>query len=291
MKSFRQTTGQGEIEMTFGKVYLVGAGPGDPKLLTIRALEIFRIAQVVLYDRLVTLEILDLLPLGIRKVDVGKSSHDSSKDQREINRLLVEESKKGNVVLRLKGGDPMLFSRGGEEIEALVAEKIPYEIVPGVSSATGVPSYLGLPLTHRKLSSSVAFVTGHEDPEKAEPKVNFARLASAVDTLVIFMGVAKIQEIAEKLVNGGATLSKPVAIIEAGTTPNQKIYFSSLGEILDGAVKEKVSSPALIIVGEVVRAVKEFRGENPIDDIGFDKALQLELMRSRASWCAASGYA
>ena len=193
---------------------------------------------------------------------------------------MVREAKNGKVVLRLKGGDPMLFSRGGEEIEALVNENIPYEIVPGISSAAGISAQLGLPLTHREISSSVAFVTGHEDPHKSTPSIDFEKLATAVDTLVIFMGVAKMQEIAEKLVNGGAKLSKPVAIIESGTTPKQKIHFSSLGEILDGSIKGKVSSPALIIVGEVVRMVSELRGGNLSPDSSFD-SIQRELMQSQ----------
>jgi uroporphyrin-III C-methyltransferase len=272
-------------------VYLVGAGPGDPKLLTIRALEVFKIADVVLYDGLVSPEILDLLPVHAKKIDVGKYRHDGPcTDQLEINRLLVEESKGGNTVLRLKGGDPMLFSRGGEELEALNAEKIPWEVVPGVSAATGISSQLGIPLTHRKISSSVAFVTGHETPEKTESRVDFKQLASAVDTLVIFMGVAKLQQIAEKLVTAGAALSKSVAVIESGTTPREKIYFSSLGEILDGDLKGKVNSPALIVVGDVVRVAKELRREDGILGHEYD-TLQRELIQSQATWCAATEYA
>ena len=274
--------------MMKGKVYLVGAGPGNPKLLTVRALEVFQEVDVVLYDRLVSKEILELIPASVTMTDVGKASHGSAGSQEEINRIMVMEANNGNNVLRLKGGDPMLFSRGGEEIEALRSEDIDYEVVPGVSSATGISSYIGLPLTHRKLSSSVTIVTGHEDPSKPEPSVDFGRLASVVDTLVILMGTEKLHQIAEKLVNAGTPLSRPVAIVENGTRSDQRLTFSSLQKILDGETKLEVSSPALIVVGDVVRLANGFP-EIQEDPDRFSDALQKELMESK-TWCAAAEY-
>jgi uroporphyrin-III C-methyltransferase len=273
-----------------GKVYLVGAGPGNPKLLTIRALEVFKVVDVVLYDRLVSQEILELIPSSVRRIDVGKASHGATVSQDEINRTMVLEANNGNNVLRLKGGDPMLFSRGGEEIEVLNGEKISFEVVPGISSVTGLASFIGLPLTHRRISSSVAFVTGHEDPSKSEPRVDFERLASAVDTLVVLMGVERLQQISERLVRGGAPLSKPIAIIESGTTSEQKVSFSSLGEILDGDLKDEIKSPALIIIGEVVRSAREASELGRVDLFtDRERLLQEELLQSQ-TWCAAAEF-
>lgn len=271
--------------MANGKVYLVGSGPGNPKLLTIRALEIFSEVDIVVHDRLVSKEILDMIPEYVRRIDVGKASHGLGPTQEEINWILICEAMDGNNVLRLKGGDPMLFSRGGEEIEALQEEEIDYEIVPGVSSATGIPSYAGIPLTHRKFSSSVAFVTGHEDSNKAESSaVDFAGIASNVDTLVILMGAATIQHIAKNLIRGGKVPSTPIAMIERGTTPEQKVSYSSLGRVLEGRLGEQISPPALIIVGDVVRLARNFSSEEVSDSM-----IQLELMESK-TWCAAVEY-
>lgn len=250
--------------VVYGKVYLVGAGPGDPKSLTVRAVEVFKIANVVFYDRLVSKEVLELLPENVRRVDVGKTPHCNGMSQLEINRLLIQESKDGHTVLRLKGGDPLFFSRGEEEIEAIAAEGIEYEIVPGVSSAIGVASYAGVPLTQRGIASSVAIVTGHEDPTKGIGAVDFQKLASTVDTIVILMGVAKLHQISEQIVSGGASQETPVAVIESGTGPNQRIQFSTLGNILDGDLKDKVKSPALIIVGNVVHSAKRLRAEKTV---------------------------
>lgn len=270
--------------MAKGKVFLVGSGPGNPKLLTIRALEIFQEVDVVLYDRLVSREILDLIPESIRKIDVGKAPHGSGPSQAEINWILLCEATDGNNVLRLKGGDPMLFSRGGEEIELLQAEDIDYEVVPGVSSATGIPSYVGIPLTHRRLSSSVAFVTGHEDSDKLEPALDIGEVASSVDSLVILMGGGTIRQTAESLVRTGIPPSTPLAVVERGTLPDQKVTFSSLEKILEGHLRGQISSPALIIVGEVVRLARDYSDEeSSYDD------LQRELMESK-TWCAAVEY-
>jgi len=271
--------------MAKGKVYLVGSGPGNPKLLTVRALELIRQADVVVYDRLVSEEIMDLIPGNVRRIDVGKTPRDSVWNQGDINSILLCEAIDGNAVVRLKGGDPMLFSRGGEETEALRSEEIDYEVVPGVSSATGVPSYVGIPLTHRTLSSSVAFVTGHEDPRKFEPSVDYGKIASGVDSLVILMGVATMRQVAENLLRGGVPPLTPVAIIERGTRPDQKVSFSSIERILEGHLNGQISSPAIIVVGEVVRLAKDYADEEELLDLN----LQRELMESK-TWCAAAEY-
>jgi uroporphyrin-III C-methyltransferase len=268
-----------------GKVYLVGAGPGNPKFLTVRALELFNEVSVVVHDRLVSRDILELIPESVRRIDVGKSPHSSSWSQEDINSILVCEAIDGNNVLRLKGGDPMLFSRGGEEIETLRSEDIDYEVVPGVSSATGIPAYVGIPLTHRALSSSVVFVTGHEDRNKINPNLDFGKIASSVDTLVILMGVGTMRQIAEKLVRGGMPPSKHVAVIERGTRPDQQVSFSSLEKILDGDLTGQVTSPALIIVGDVVRLAKDFSDQEELPSA----SLQEELLESK-TWCAAAEY-
>lgn len=266
-----------------GKVFLVGSGPGNPKLLTVRALETFGEVDIVVHDRLVSKEILEMIPESVRRIDVGKASHGFGPNQEEINWILLCEALDGNNVLRLKGGDPMLFSRGGEELEMLREEDIDYEIVPGVSSATGIPAYVGIPLTHRKLSSSVAFVTGHEDLDKLESTVDFAGIASSVDSLVILMGAETLQQIAEKLVRGGVEPSTPIAVIERGTTPSQKVSYSSLEGVLDGHLRGLISPPALIIVGDVVRLARDF------SDGVSDTRIQRELRESK-TWCAAVEY-
>lgn len=278
--------------MVYGKVYLVGAGPGDPKLLTVRALEVFQIVDVAIYDRLVTREILELLPKGIRKINGGKAPHDEGMGQTEINDILIQESKLGHNVLRLKAGDPLLFSRGGEEIEAISAEGIEYEIVPGVSSAIGVASYAGIPLTRRGISSSIAIVTGHEDPSKEELSVDFQKLASTVDTIVVLMGVGKLQQISEQLIRGGARNQTPVAIIESGTRQTQRIQFSTLGSILDGALKDRLESPALIIVGEIVRSALALPEEKTvaIEQNNHQPQPHLELEQLAVAWCAAAEF-
>ena len=247
-------------------------------------METFREVDVVVHDRLVSKEILDMIPESVRRINVGKASHGFGPSQEEINWILLCEAMDGNNVLRLKGGDPMLFSRGGEEIEVLQGGEIEYEIVPGVSSATGIPSYVGIPLTHRKISSSVAFVTGHEDLDKLETSVDFVSIASSVDSLVILMGVEMVRHIAEKLVMGGVDPATPIAVIENGTMSNQKVNFSSLERILEGDLRGKINPPALIIVGDVVHLSRDFSSVELSDG-----ALQEELMESK-TWCAAAEY-
>ena len=283
----------------YGKIFLVGAGPGDPKLLTIRALEVLRIADVILYDRLVSSEILELLPENTRKINVGKVPHTSeamSLEQKEINRIMLEESKKGNKVVRLKGGDPLFFSRGGEELDEIREEGIEYEVVPGVSSAIGVPSFAGLPLTQRGVASSVAFVTGHEDPSKEESRVDLRKLATAVDTIVVLMGAAKLHQITEELISGGARIMTPVAVVESGTRPDQKVRFSTLGEIAEGDLGGALRSPALIVVGDVLRSkigsrVRRSGDEEDLEQIPGEAPQKEEKEEETPiSWCIAAEF-
>jgi len=236
-----------------GKVYLVGAGPGDPGLLTLKARDLIAAADCVIYDYLVNPQILAHAPARAELIHVGKRGTEYTWTQTEINRLLVAKASEHAAVVRLKGGDPFIFGRGGEEAEVLVAAGIEWEVVPGVSAGAAVPAYAGIPVTHRGLSSSVAFVTGHEDPTKPQSAIRWEHLATGVDTLVFFMGVANIDEIAAQLMRHGRSARTPVAVIRWGTYAHQEIYVSDLAEIATLVERESVTSPAIIVVGEVVR--------------------------------------
>jgi len=236
--------------MVHGKVYLVGAGPGDPKLLTLRAAELLAKADVVVYDRLVGKSILKFAPKTARKIYVGKRSGKHEVPQNKINELLVSAAIEAKTVVRLKGGDPFLFGRGGEEAETLAEKKIAFEIVPGVTSAVATPEYAGIPLTHRDYASAVAIVTGHRAGDSGKP-VRWDKLASAVDTIVILMGMESLEAIVKKLSEGGLDPNKPVAIIEQGTTKAQRTIAGRLNTIVDEAKKNKVNPPAVIVIGEV----------------------------------------
>ncbi|MDG6994689.1 MAG: uroporphyrinogen-III C-methyltransferase [Nitrososphaerota archaeon] len=283
-----------------GKVSLVGAGPGDPKLLTIGALEVLKRADVVMFDRLVSPEILRLVPTEARKVDVGKVPHcaEGGLTQEQINCMMIREAKAGRNVVRLKGGDPLLFSRGFEEIETLKAEDIDFEIVPGISSAIGVPSFVGIPLTHRRYSSSIAIVTGHEDKQKIRKSVNWKKLASSVDTIVVLMGVGRSQEIAELLIEGGLVNSTPIAVIERGTTLDQKIDYSTLDELAKGDLRSLMKSPSVIVIGKVVSlARKLFSSPTPLLRRAADapNATKSEIASAPAdqipiTWCLAAEF-
>jgi uroporphyrinogen III methyltransferase/synthase len=235
--------------MTCGKVYLVGAGPGDPGLLTVRGLQLLRSAQVIVYDQLVNPALLDESAPPAIKIFVGKRAGRHCIAQEEINSVLISYARAGRNVVRLKGGDPFVFGRGGEEAEALSEAAIPFEIVPGVSSAIAVPAYAGIPLTHRKFASSFAVVTGHE-ARKPNSSVDWAKLATAVDTLVILMGLSNLPIIVEKLIAHGRSLHTPVAVIHSGTTSDQGNVVGTLADIVEKSVL--VEPPALIVVGDVV---------------------------------------
>ena len=200
------------VTRQLGKVYLVGAGPGDPGLLTLKAAELLKAADCVIYDYLVNPEILQFASARAEKLYVGKQGCGKGWKQEEINRLLLEKAVQHRLVVRLKGGDPFVFGRGGEEAEALVEAGIEWEIVPGVSAGSAVAAYAGIPVTHRGISSSVAFVTGHETPSKPESTIRWEHLAQGVDTIVFFMGVAKIQTIAAQLIQHGRSTTTPVAV-------------------------------------------------------------------------------
>ena len=236
--------------MVHGKVYLVGAGPGDPKLLTVKAVELLKEADVVIYDRLVGESILNLAPKNAEKIYVGKRTGKHEVPQDKITELLIEKAKMGGKVVRLKGGDPFIFGRGGEEAEALAEKGIKFEVVPGVSSAIVAPAYAGIPLTHRDYASSVAIVTGHRAGD-AERVINWAKIADAVDTMVILMGVESLQAIAEKLIEGGLNPETPAAIIESGTLKQQRTIIRKIGTLAKEAEEKQVKPPAVIVVGEV----------------------------------------
>jgi len=232
-----------------GKVYLVGAGPGDPGLLTVRGLQLLHSAQVVVYDQLVNPVLLEEVSTVAIRIFVGKQAGRHCIVQEEINRVLVEYARLGYEVVRLKGGDPFVFGRGGEEAEALADAGIQFEVVPGVSSAIAVPAYAGIPLTHRKYSSSFAVVTGHE-ARKAKSTVDWAKLATAVDTLVILMGLHNLSTIVAKLIAHGRAPETPAAVIRWGTTQEQETVIGTLADIVEKSVSLK--APALIVVGQVV---------------------------------------
>ncbi|VFJ14566.1 uroporphyrinogen-III C-methyltransferase [Candidatus Nitrosocosmicus franklandus] len=235
-----------------GIVYICGAGPGDPKLLTVRAQELIKQAEVILYDRLIGKEIIELFPELTEKVYVGRNIGDPTTHQNYTNELMIKYAKMGKTVLRLKGGDPFIFGRGGEEAEILTENKIPFEIIPGITSGIGAAIYSGIPLTHRRYGSSVAFVTGHEDPEKKSPEVKWEKLFDAVDSVVIYMGTEKLEIIIEKIKKGLKSHNKPVAIVQNGTLKNQKIIRGNLDNIVLLAHQAKVTPPAIVIIGDIV---------------------------------------
>ena len=236
--------------MVHGKVYLVGAGPGDPKLLTLRAAELLGKADIVIYDRLVGKSILKLAPKTARKIYVGKRSGKHEVPQDKINELLISCASEGKKVVMVKGGDPFLFGRGGEEAETLFEHHVDFEVVPGVTSAVATPEYAGIPLTHRDYASSVGIVTGHRAGDSGRP-VNWGKLAAGVDTIVILMGMESLEAIVKKLMEDGLDPEKPVAIIERGTTKMQRSFIAKLNTIVDEAKKNDVKPPAVIVIGEV----------------------------------------
>ena len=239
-----------------GIVYLVGAGPGDPKLLTLRGQELLRQADVVVYDRLVSPQLLRHCQPGTALIYAGKTGGgrpDPSTSQRSINRLLVRKARAGKIVVRLKGGDPVLFGRGGEEALALARAKIRFELVPGVTSAFAVPAYAGIPVTHRTIASSVAVITGHEDPVKPESAIRWDRLATACDTLVCLMGVSTLPGVMAQLIRHGRTPSTPCAVIEWGTFPRQRTVTGTLQTIVSRAQRAAIRPPAVTVIGDVVR--------------------------------------
>lgn len=260
-------------------VYLVGAGPGDPGLLTLRGAEVLARADVVVYDRLASPSLLDHAPESAELVFVGKAPGRAEMDQSEINALLVVRGTAGAEVVRLKGGDPFVLGRGGEEAEALAAAGVPFEVVPGITSAIGAPAYAGIPVTHRGLSTHVTVVTGHEDPSKAESDVDWSALAHAGGTLVVLMGAGRVSQIASALVAGGRSPDTPVAIVRNGTRPDQRTQRATLGTVdtLD------VESPAAIVVGAVAALDFAWFERRPL----FGRTVVVTRAREQASGLAA----
>jgi uroporphyrinogen III methyltransferase/synthase len=236
---------------TPGKVYIIGAGPGDPGLITLKAVECLRLADVVIYDNLVNEELLKYAPIHSRIIYAGKKGGDHTLSQDRINELLAKEARGGSTVARLKGGDPFVFGRGGEEAEVLAAEGIPFEVVPGVTSAIAVPAYAGIPLTHRGLTSTVAFVTGHEDPTKDKSDIDWQAL-SGIGTLVFLMGVKNVVQITEALIRHGKSPDTPAALIRRGTTARQQVLAGTLSNIAGLAQTNHFKPPAILVVGPVV---------------------------------------
>jgi uroporphyrin-III C-methyltransferase len=236
--------------MRVGSVALVGAGPGDPGLMTVRGLALLRRAEVVVYDRLVDRRVLREAPRA-RQIFAGKASGDHVLPQDEINAMLIHHARRGRRVVRLKGGDPFVFGRGGEEAEALASAGVPFEVVPGVSSAVAAPAYAGIPLTHRGVASSFAVVTGHECA-KGRDRVDWARVATAVDTLVVLMGVAALPRIARQLTAHGRAPDTPVALVRWGTTERQVVLTGRLDDIAERASDARLESPVVIVIGDVV---------------------------------------
>ena len=236
-----------------GKVYLVGSGPGDPELLTIKAKRLIESAEVILYDQLPGEAILKMLPESAEKIDVGKYAGNHKLSQWQINELLVKRAKEGKIVVRLKGGDPYLFGRGGEEAQTLAQEGIKVEIVPGITSAIAVPAYAGIPITHRDYASMVTFITGHEDPEKEDTALDWELLARFKGTLVILMGVSMLPRNVKELVKHGKSIDTPVAVIERGTRPDQRVTIGTLADIVGLCKERKVKAPAITVIGDVVK--------------------------------------
>jgi uroporphyrinogen III methyltransferase/synthase len=238
---------------TSGKVYLVGAGPGDPGLITVKGLACLRQADVVIYDRLVDESILKEVRPEAEKIYVGKAASHHTLEQEAINELLLKKVRDGKSVVRLKGGDPFVLGRGGEEAEVLAANGIPFEVVPGVSSAVAVPAYAGIPVTHRHCASSFTVVTGHKATGKGGPGISWDKIATGTDTLVILMGMGNLSNLIEQLIKNNKPPSTPIAVITYGTTPNQRCVTGTLQDIVDRVKAENLQPPSVVVVGEVVR--------------------------------------
>lgn len=237
-----------------GKVYLVGAGPGDPGLITVRGRYLLEKAEVLVYDYLASKKLLKYVPKNATLIYAGKRGGvKHTHTQEEINQMLVDHAKAGKIVVRLKGGDPFIFGRGGEEVQELYKAGIPFEVVPGVTSATAAATYAGIPITHRDYTASVAFLTGHEDPTKENSKIDWSKLATGVGTLVVYMGIKNLPTIVANLVKYGRDPKTPVAVVRWASTPEQRSVVGTLENIVEVVKEAGITPPSLIIVGEVVK--------------------------------------
>ncbi|ACK66305.1 uroporphyrin-III C-methyltransferase [Rippkaea orientalis PCC 8801] len=235
-----------------GKVYLVGAGPGDPGLMTLKGKTLLEHADVVVYDALVSPPILGMISDRAEKINAGKRRGRHSKLQDETTQLLIEKAQTHAIVVRLKGGDPFVFGRGGEEMEDLIKANIPVEVVPGITAGIAAPAYAGIPVTHRGYSSSVTFVTGHEAVGKYRPDINWTAIAQGSETIVIYMGLHNLANIVEQLQAGGLKTQTPIALIRWGTRPEQTELVGTLGTILEQIQQQQFEAPAIAIIGNTV---------------------------------------
>ncbi|MBF0621789.1 MAG: uroporphyrinogen-III C-methyltransferase [Magnetococcales bacterium] len=260
--------------LTPGQVALVGAGPGDPDLLTVAALKALSAADVVVYDALISPEILALLPDSCEKIFAGKRGGSPSTKQADISETLVELAKKNKRVVRLKGGDPFMFGRGGEEALRLVEENIPFRIVPGLSSGMAGPAYAGIPVTHRAVNANVAFITGHEQAENAPfgededaSRIDWETVGKAFPVLVIYMAMSNLKSVTERLINAGRSPDTPLALIRWATTPRQQTLVTTLSKAVDDVAASGLKSPVIIVVGHVVdyREHLQWFPEQPLD--------------------------
>ena len=243
---------ESSLNQIFGKVYLVGAGPGDPGLMTIKGKTLLEHADVVIYDALVSPPILEMINPQAERIDAGKRRSRHSKLQDETNQLLIEKAQSHAVVVRLKGGDPFVFGRGGEEMEALIQAGIAVEVIPGVTSGIAAPAYAGIPVTHRDFSSSVTFVTGHEVAGKYRPQINWKAIAQGSETIVIYMGVHNLPNILPELLAGGLLPETPIALIRWGTHPEQSQLIGTLETIVEQIEESQFEAPAIAVIGRVV---------------------------------------
>ena len=267
-----------------GKVYLIGAGPGDYRLLTLKACDCLKVADTVVYDRLADERILQYAPKDAEFIYVGKASSQHTMTQDKICQLLVDLAKEGKTVVRLKGGDPFVFGRGGEEALLLQENGLPFEIVPGVTSAISVPAYAGIPVTHRGVAASFAVVTGHEDPTKENSDINWQQLATATDTVVFLMGVANLPKITARLMENGRSGDTPVAIIRWGTKAQQQVWTSTVAEAADMAKREAIKPPCIFLVGNVVKLREKLAWfDNPDMKPLFGKKVLVTRARAQAS--------
>ncbi|ACB84708.1 uroporphyrinogen-III C-methyltransferase [Natranaerobius thermophilus] len=264
-----------------GRVYLIGAGPGDEGLITVKGLNCVKEANVIVYDRLIPQALLRYAPSTAEFIFVGKSPEKHTLTQEEINDLLIEQAEQGKIIARLKGGDPFVFGRGGEEVIALKEHNIPFEVVPGITSAVAAPMYAGIPVTHRGLSSSFAVITGHEDPDKAESSISWQDLALESGTLCFLMGVGNLSRIVDNLLAHGKDSETPIALVRWGTRPYQKTLTGTLSNIVEKAKSENFKSPAVIIIGEVVNLREQLAWfeKKPF----FNKNILVTRARSQAS--------
>lgn len=270
-----------EKRMKKGKVYLIGAGPGDPELFTLKGKRCLEKADVIVGDYLADKRILRFANKNAEYIYVGKSCGSHTMTQQDISRLLAKKGKEGKIVARLKGGDPFVFGRGGEEIEVLRAAGVDFEEVPGVMSAIAAPAYAGIPVTHRKVAASFAVITGHEDPTKGHSDIHWEKLAGAVDTLVFLMGVGRTQHIAEELIRYGKSADTPAAFVRWGTRPYQETYTTTLGEAAEAVKKYGIKPPSVFIVGNVVNLREQLRwyDNKPL----FGKHVVITRSRTQAS--------